>query len=126
MCIRDRVIHYQFIDEPTERKNYYYRLKIIDKDGTYEYSGFIVHKTTCESRDISIFPNPTTDVAVIADISKNSEIQIISPNGKIIQSVRISDASFTLDLSHLPAGIYFMKIQTDDSFDIHFEKIIKM
>jgi len=120
-----QVINYQFIDNPINYKDYYYRLKTIDKDGTYEYSNIVIHKNTCEVDEISIFPNPTSNVAIVSRIPENADIQVINSTGKIIQSAEVFTSSLNVDLSHFPAGIYFIKIQTKDNNYIHFEKIIK-
>ncbi len=121
-----QAIDYQFIDNFIKNKNYYYRLKTIDKDGSYKYSDIIASKATCNAEDISIFPNPTSNVAVISGIPENADIHIMNPNGKVIQHVQAFTSSFDIDLSHLPAGIYFIKIKPNNSKDIHFEKIIKI
>ncbi|MBO9641195.1 MAG: hypothetical protein J7576_23695, partial [Siphonobacter aquaeclarae] len=45
---------------------YYYRLKMVDKDGTSEYSNVVSQVVSCEgfvARSLNVFPNPVTPAA---------------------------------------------------------------
>jgi len=59
--------------------------------------------------NISIYPNPVTDVLYITGSTKESIVQFISVTGAVVYQKTISRNS-SLDVSHLPAGLYFVKI----------------
>ncbi len=76
--------------------------------------------------EISISPNPTTGIVNInltdlKDLSGLS-LQIIDITGKIIYS-KDKACLVTIDISNQPAGIYFIKIQTEN--EIITRKLIK-
>ena len=74
---------------------------------------------------ISIYPNPTTGELRI----KNYELRIKSVDvfdvyGKKLQSKIVNlKSEIVIDISHLPAGIYFVKISTEAG--IQTQKVIK-
>lgn len=58
---------------------------------------------------ISIYPNPVTNVLYITGATKESIVQFISVTGAVVYQKKISGNS-SLDVSHIPAGLYFVKI----------------
>jgi hypothetical protein len=70
-----------------------------------------------ESYEIHVYPNPVENELIIDCGSLNSEkemVQIIDLSGRTVlnfQSVS-SDSLIRIDVSHLPSGIYFIKIGT--------------
>ena len=58
---------------------------------------------------ISIYPNPVTDILYITGTTKESIVQFISVTGAVVYQKKISGNS-SLDVSHIPAGLYFVKI----------------
>ena len=74
--------------------------------------------------DVRIYPNPTTGLITICDMrcatSDNptsdigqSEIEIFDVFGKTCNVSRVTCNENEMDISFLPAGIYFIRIQTD-------------
>jgi len=59
--------------------------------------------------NISIYPNPVTDVLYITGATKESMVQFISVTGAVIYQKKISGNS-SIDVSHIPAGLYFVKV----------------
>ncbi len=78
----------------------------------YENSASVLG--TYES-ELNIYPNPTHDIVTI-QLSKNLEnnqVEIQDLSGKILCTYSIADKS-TLDLSHLSAGTYFIRVIQDN------------
>ena len=75
-------------------------------------------ETKAVVKEVSIYPNPTTGPLSIRT-EKNSEAQIYSLEGKLLQSVQIKKGVNDLDISDLPKGVYLIKTPTESS------KIIK-
>ncbi len=88
---------YNALDEAFGQQ--YYRLKVVDLDGTYKYSSIVFLKTgITEALSLKVFPNPTVSSLTIDHPKANSGsiIKIISLDGKIISSHSISiDATQT-------------------------------
>ncbi len=76
------------------------------------------------ANQISIYPNPSNGIFTIQNFT-NSQIQnliITDITGKIIKQFTIYNSQFTINISNQPAGIYFLKINSNDG--IYTEKII--
>lgn len=91
----------------------YYRLKMIDEDGSYEYSAVSVVNFEQEI-DVVLFPNPAKDQVsfTYSEEAKLEQIILYNQVGSIQLVSRPSDSN-TLDLSELMNGIYFMEMQFD-------------
>jgi len=63
------------------------------------------------SHQLSISPNPSNGVITINSSAKIEQVFIITQSGMLMQTYK--DESI-IDLSHLPKGVYFMKIITQD------------
>jgi hypothetical protein len=85
----------------------YYRLKIIDKDGRFKYSN-IIRVSNVANLDLSVFPNPVTDVLTISSNKAQAGV-ITSATGQVITTIQLITGSQTINVSVLPPGIYFIK-----------------
>ena len=110
--------NYFFTDKKADLDNYY-RLKMIDYDLTYEYSKIIQVKSDCPIVEkIVAFPNPVGDdflnIKVEAKEATEDLVRIVDITGREIFTQNLSLKkginTFRLDLSELPAQIYFIKI----------------
>jgi hypothetical protein len=108
-------------DHPYTGKSYY-RLKLINKNASFNYSGVkaVIIKNLSES--ISILPNPAVYSTVIKigniNFAGSGSLKLISMDGKVIHSEKISlaagDNSFVLPVeSQWPEGTYLLQITTD-------------
>lgn len=62
------------------------------------------------SNTFTIFPNPTTESAVIKDAPIGSSYDLISPNGIILKSGIIYSDSHSIELKNMSSGFYFVLI----------------
>jgi hypothetical protein len=65
-----------------------------------------------ESHSITIFPNPLKDKINIRSNSAINQVEIVDLNGRIVFEKHFDGQKEFVIESHLPAGIYFMKILT--------------
>ena len=72
--------------------------------------------------NISVYPNPTTGIFRLANVPTLGNVKITDITGKTIYTT-MGHAPLQIDISNQPAGIYFIKIQTEN--DIITKKIIK-
>lgn len=56
----------------------------------------------------SIYPNPVRNTLMISGISPNTKIMISSLNGEIIKEFTAKNSFESIDVSGLPAGVYFV------------------
>jgi len=62
--------------------------------------------------NFQISPNPAIDQLKISNIG-NADLTLLNNEGSIVMNTRINNET-NLDISHLPKGIYFLKIQKDN------------
>lgn len=112
----DLVHSYRFTDHSLlssvngEPSTIYYRLKQIDHNGNYEYSPIRSLSLTERSRSqISVYPIPAKDVV---HLSRLANIKLINANGEtVLELLNVNE----MDVSALPAGIYFLQAEIEGS-----------
>jgi len=112
-------VDYKFVDNSVKERTYYYRLKMVDRDGSFEYSGIIVINRTNRTDDIIkfVYPNPFNDqINIILNGSSNSgvTVQLFDLRGKLVIEELYNTNKFTQSLSInsslLRNGVYLLKI----------------
>lgn len=125
--------NYTYIDTSLSSSNvYYYRLKMIDKDGSFTYSK--VEKINISRiNKLVVYPNPTKNSIRIFSGKSNmgfQSIKVISSLGRTVKelfnvsSLELSESGVEIDLKDLTPGIYFVQV-TDSSGHISTQKVIK-
>ena len=103
--------HYQLQDSKPDKGINYYRLKMLDLDGSYAYSKVIAVEWTKEAM-VYIHPIPTRDILSInLSIDVPYSITISSIKQVLFKKENIAHTPFHLDLSAFPKGVYFMEIR---------------
>lgn len=74
------------------------------------------------SANITVFPNPAHDRLSIG-CTQQSEIEILNTQGQILKRSTSQDVHASVDVSKLPAGIYIIKIKTEEGITV--KKFIK-
>jgi hypothetical protein len=92
-------------------KDKYFRIKLIDKDGTYSYSNVVSIKKS-DKPTISLYPNPTKDFISISlnKIKPNSKLIIVNNVGETIQQIQLVNNTTTISTNSLVSGMYFIKL----------------
>lgn len=79
-----------------------------------------INTTSPELNNISLFPNPTSDILTFHTSSLNPfQIEIYTSTGNKVLQKRISNNQ-TISVGHLAAGVYFAKIISK-----HYDSVIK-
>ncbi|MFM8914526.1 MAG: T9SS type A sorting domain-containing protein, partial [Flammeovirgaceae bacterium] len=70
------------------------------------------------NRVLSAYPNPTTSNVVI-DLNSNevSSVTLFNPLGQAIMQFETSQPSIQLEMAHLPAGIYILRVRSAAGFE---------
>jgi hypothetical protein len=123
---------YEFIDEVPLLGDNYYRLKMVDTDGSFSYSKIINIQTELNKLNFILFPNPISDILTYrfyTDISEFLEIKILNVSGEEVLSL-IKETNnlinvVVLDLKDLGSGFYTVII-THQNGTVHTSKISKI
>ena len=103
-----------FSGETTPAKYYYYRLKQVDMDDTFEYSSIrSVDAGTCDSRlSVTFYPNPTQNEINVKSGSPVKMLEIVSIAGKQIYKINPSQSvtDLKVDVQSLTQGLYIVNI----------------
>ena len=82
----------------------------------------ITSTTLVRKENIVVFPNPTTGKIKLTGITSSARITAMDSLGKVV--IERSNMGQELDLSSLPAGIYYLQINTERGS--LFSKILKL
>ena len=93
----------------TFSQNTYYRLKITDFDGRFEYSKIIFLEN--QKNTVHIFPNPTSDFLTIQTNNYAQPFELVNQLGQII--LKENELPKTLQITQFQTGIYFLKINNE-------------
>lgn len=99
----------------------YYRLQIVDKDGSYTYSKVVVMTREIGSKMLVLFPNPVKDnlfVQFKANKVETVRLQIINMQGKALheelRKSTIGFNNFNISTNNLPKGTYVVLFKGQD------------
>ncbi len=120
----DKEVDYSYNDIKAAAGANYYRLKLLDKDGKYQFSNIEMLNVNIEGINITgIYPAPFTDkvnVTVSSAVNAVANICLYDNTGKMVitrQSFLSKGVSnFAVDkLSGLQPGFYIIKVQVGDA-----------
>ncbi|MFK8005219.1 MAG: Ig-like domain-containing protein [Saprospiraceae bacterium] len=110
---------YSYIDKKVTYANYY-RLKIVDLDGSIEYSKVVYVKVDCEDLEdeMNLYPNPILKGQVLtfefSSTNTTETIVIVDMLGSIVRQLSIGTENgknkLELDISNLARGSYYVKL----------------
>jgi len=98
---------YQFIDAGVQKGTNYYRLKIMDKDGHYEYSSVVAVKVADVVTTLTVYPNPVRNELNIVSATKAS-VNIVDASGKLVRRLQLNVGNNKIDVSPLSNGLYYL------------------
>jgi hypothetical protein len=121
------VLSYSFVDKNAAGKSCYYRLKQTDFDGKSEIISdvVLVNSPVISLNEISLFPNPASDIIAINGLNTGAAISILVLNEQgqaVFQHEGEASPSMTIDLSGKPKGLYFLELHSGQ--EKTFRKII--
>lgn len=106
----------------------YYRLNIVDDNGTYSWSNTeVVTNQTMSYNDLSIYPNPfNNDVTIYTNNNSLTEVLLFDISGRMLYEKTFIPNKNEINLSEisgLNAGVYLITIKQGDK--VYTKKLIK-
>lgn len=104
---------------------WYYRLKMVDKDGTFSYSGY-TQVRIAGNGVITMGPNPVINELKINGLTTANEVLLYDNAGRLLSYKNATGAVLSVNTSGLAKGIYVVRIKDNTTGTIVLtEKIIK-
>lgn len=107
----NQIQFYQFTDSNPLSGTSYYRLKMVDLNGSTRYSSIISSKR--EGNSIQIIPNPTAGSFQVSGLSGTNKLQLYDLQGKIVQSKETNETTISFDANRQP-GVYLLRISNSE------------
>jgi uncharacterized repeat protein (TIGR01451 family) len=113
--------NYTYIDLlKTSSSKIFYRLKMVDNDGTFKYSNVVALKLNNAGSSINTYPNPFTSnikIEVVSQIEEVAHIKLIAMDGRIVNQfdVKLTKGINSIqmsNLSKLPKSTYTVEVST--------------
>jgi hypothetical protein len=105
------LIQYKAEDKNPLQGRSYYRLKMVDLDGKFEYSP-VRTVLISEESSLLIIGNPVRETLEFLAANGSSEWQIVSANGQLVKSGIITAARTTIKIPDLPRGYYWLRTKS--------------
>jgi len=118
-------------------QNYYYRVRSVDLDGTYEYTPVVVASIDgfgegFNENAVSIYPNPTntnTAVAIHTDQQLQLSMTVMSASGQLVhqQNLILNSGNTIVNLAsnQWANGVYFVELRDELSGKTITKRLIK-
>lgn len=106
----NHIIHYSFIDENPVIGENYYRLKLVDQNGSFDFSStrVVVH----DASNISITAMPNGNFQLNQQVAYG-EFQIYSASGQLIENGHINQTNL-IESKKLSNGMYILHFYSND------------
>ena len=93
-----------------ESLTYYFRLKMVDIDGTFKFSAINRIDNSNATINLAVYPNPSSGTINISSAKKQSAI-IANNSGRMVKSISLIKGTQMVDISTLATGVYFIKTE---------------
>ncbi len=114
-------IMYGFEDHNIPDQTYYYRLRMKDLDGSFEFSNIIKLSNKNSPKLISLYPNPVRGELIYIDTNQAiEEVQFINAVGKVVKKAPFANS---VDISQIRSGTYIVQLISNGQ-TIHTQKLI--
>ncbi len=115
------LVEYSFVDNQPLNGLNYYRMKMIDKDGTFAYSRIRSLEFNRAALKLNLHPNPASDILFVKDAEghavawdKVKDVSIVNTQGAVVYKLTSPVSSDGIKVSGLATGIYVVKIKLAD------------
>jgi hypothetical protein len=114
-------LKYEYTHSSITTPNNYYRLKLVNADGSYTYSNILVLKVVTSLKELSVYPQPARNYININLATQHAQritIKVINSTGISVREEQVQlnpgNNSFLINnLQRLNPGFYFLKTMID-------------
>ena len=117
---------YSFTDNINKSKNQFYRLKLIDLDGSFKFSPVISVANECLTPTVGLYPNPlkkVNDIQIeLSNFGEKIQGKLIDLTGRTIQSFKLNNGINKIQVDPFVHGIYWFALKDE----LNNEKVVKL
>ncbi|PZF72757.1 T9SS type A sorting domain-containing protein [Taibaiella soli] len=116
---------YAYTDKSINIGASYYRLRLMDVDGSYNYSKVVSVKSDCSAQAIAVYPTVTKNAVTVELPSgyAGAKIEVYNGTGQLVQTIENNnEGKQNLQFNGLAQGQYILKISNGS--DVHTFKVI--
>ncbi|MFK8008252.1 MAG: T9SS type A sorting domain-containing protein [Saprospiraceae bacterium] len=121
---------YLFKDaEVKSGENYYYRLKMIDQDGSFEYSSIRQIRIPLGDKVVDVFPNPFSDIIFIKNKNEMVDLKnvgLYDINGRRVLEFDLEKNQSQVSVKNIQNGIYILKIYDEMGNAVLVQRVVKL
>jgi len=117
--------NYAFNDRTFGANTHFYRLKMLDKDGTFSYSKTIEIATN--KLNVTLYPNPAqNEVFISGSFPANAKVSVLNMLGQeVVKSNLDPNSQTAVSLQNISKGIYMLNILNEKDVVLYSEKLVK-
>jgi hypothetical protein len=111
---------YEFTDKTRLKGLNYYRLKMVDLNGEYEYSSVISLETKDDKINLELIPNPASsmiDIKYQMNFETETDIKVYDSRGALVTNLKLNSKkgfnNYVLDLDNYSKGVYSVVLNND-------------
>jgi choice-of-anchor B domain-containing protein len=104
---------YTFFDVHPTAGTQYYRLKMVDNDGSFTYSKVLAVAFGGAKTTVFLYPNPSKNRVYLSENTFDDDqiVEIVDVAGKVLARSTIGQGRAGFDIQSLPNGAYFLKTE---------------
>lgn len=119
---------YNYVDNTTTASVNFYRLKMMDKDGSYTYSKILKDELENNKPSLDIYPSITKGENITIqykNVSNNAQLKLFNMEGKIIKTFHLfgNNGMYNIETTHLHKGLYVVTLE--EKGEILHKKFVK-
>lgn len=109
---------YKFNDKAQHSKSAYYRLKLIDNDGSYSWSNVIAIQNQCLVPTAQLSPNPLKNAKVfnveLFNFGNQIKGNLVDVAGRSLGQYALTNGSNHLTIQSVIDGVYWLQIKDEN------------
>ena len=115
---------YAYTDASPAEGDNYYRLKLVDMDGTFTYSTVAIVQLSCGQAQLLVYPNPTYGIVTIEGLKGNEQVLVTDALGRTMQQATANGTNLLqVDLSGLADATYQVSVISNNK--VQTFKVVK-
>jgi hypothetical protein len=116
------ITSYSYNDESPLQAVNFYRLRIVDRDGSYRYSA-ILKINSSKDESLQVYPNPAHTVITLSGIRSGKTIRLLTADGRTLKQLAADGDAITVSVEDYPPGLYILEYSAGDH--VERQKLVK-